>query len=70
MGTIVRIHDYHLRRVTKEAADRKGELVEFAKAGQPTVADVDLYAGTVCPEVIEGLLYETSMGWSTPYDAG
>lgn len=40
MGEVVRIHDYHLRRLEREASDVLGQvlpLAEFAKQGGPVV---------------------------------
>lgn len=69
MGEVVYLRDYHLERLTRKAADIAGELVKFAKSGGPTVANADPYAGAFVPEGIDGLMYESSMGF-TPYDAG
>lgn len=59
MGDVVRIHDYHLRRMTQDAAKIAGELVKFAKDGGPVVEGsapcVDPWAGRHCPNGIEDL---------------
>lgn len=58
MGDVVKIRDYHLKRMERDAAKVLGEvlpLVEFAKTGGPIVAGSDPWAGRHYPGGIDDL---------------
>jgi hypothetical protein len=66
MTNVVQLRDYHLKRLEQKATDVLAEvlpLADFAKHGGPIIANVDPWAGCHCPDGVDGLLYESSVGW-------
>lgn len=59
---VVRLRDFYLQRLTRDAAQPATDvlaevlpLAEFAKQGEPRVANADPYAGCHCPDGVDGL---------------